>query len=735
MSDTVVRQPKDAAQSPAVRWVLILVTVTFALSLLYAIQYYLGGPIRLSVVSPFGGLSVSGNGALVAAGAQDGRVFVWEVPSDLRTTVPADFDISTEPRWPVQVLRGHRSAIVQVAFAPDQPTLVTVDRAGQVRRWQPAIDTRSEVLVSLDDGELVDADLSPDLERLAAVDAEGVVHIWDLKEGVRIQEIDAGDEASNAVAISDDGMLVAAANGANIGVWDVESGALVQTMEGRWKDPETEDTWLGHDETVTALAFSPDAALLASGSADTTIMFWNVETGEVQWPSEGHWAAVTTLTFDPTGDYILTGGRDNKVRTIRVAGGKSTATYEGHLSPVRIAIYGPLEGTLLSAGNDGTVRLWESTNQKLLHIEWSRYGFQPTWGAVLAAWLLLSGVSGLVALWGLRSYRTWSHLFALLLYLVGPIIVIGLPLFEVLSYPLQLGTKLSIAWPLIGLGLWYIFLLVMLMREPVLVCYEAPHKASLSQQLVISQRTARTRLGVFGLAVWIGLLVVLYSVLRRFNLDIAFMGHFLPFIMGGAGLTVLVSALSILLAVVLALLGALGRLSNNPIPNGIASFYISLIRGTPLLVQIFIWYLGLPQLGIILRPLAAGILALGVNYGAYMTETFRAGIQAISKGQREAAQALGMTSSQTFRRIIIPQAFRIVIPPIGNDFIAMMKDSSLVYLMGVWELTFRAQKIGRQNFRTMETFIIAAAFYWLLTVIFQFLQGKLEDYMARSERR
>ena len=186
---------------------------------------------------------------------------------------------------------------------------------------------------------------------------------------------------------------------------------------------------------------------------------------------------------------------------------------------------------------------------------------------------------------------------------------------------------------------------------------------------------------------------------------------------------------------ILALLGALGRLSKNAVANGISGFYISLIRGTPLLVQIFIWYLGLPQLGIILRPLAAGVLALGVNYGAYMTETFRAGIQAISKGQREAAQALGMTSPQTFRRIIIPQAFRIVIPPIGNDFIAMMKDSSLVYLMGVWELTFRAQKIGRQNFRTMETFIIAAAFYWILTVVFQFLQGKLEERLARSERR
>ena len=159
------------------------------------------------------------------------------------------------------------------------------------------------------------------------------------------------------------------------------------------------------------------------------------------------------------------------------------------------------------------------------------------------------------------------------------------------------------------------------------------------------------------------------------------------------------------------------------------------IRGTPLLVQIYIWYLGLPRLNIVLDAVVAGVLALGVNYGAYMTEIFRAGIQAIGKGQHEAAAALGMSRAQTLRKIVLPQAFRIVIPPIGNEFIAMMKDSSLVSVMAVWELTYRAQKIGRQYFRNMETFIIAAAFYWILTVVFQALQGRLEEYMARGERR
>jgi polar amino acid transport system permease protein len=229
--------------------------------------------------------------------------------------------------------------------------------------------------------------------------------------------------------------------------------------------------------------------------------------------------------------------------------------------------------------------------------------------------------------------------------------------------------------------------------------------------------------------------VILFSILRRFNLDISFMGSWLGFIMQGSFITFYVSALSILLAIVLALLGALGRLSKSPIASAASGFYISLIRGTPLLVQIYIWYLGLPRLDIVLDPRVAGILALGVNYGAYMTEIFRAGIQAVSLGQREAAQALGMTGGQTFRRIILPQAFRIVIPPIGNEFIAMMKDSSLVSVMAVQELTWRANKVGRQYFRGMETFIIAALFYWILTVIFQLLQGRLEEYMARGERR
>ena len=145
-----------------------------------------------------------------------------------------------------------------------------------------------------------------------------------------------------------------------------------------------------------------------------------------------------------------------------------------------------------------------------------------------------------------------------------------------------------------------------------------------------------------------------------------------------------------------ALLGAIGRLSNSAIANAIASFYVSFFRGTPLLLQLLFWYLALPQVGLVFDPIICAVGALGMNYGAYMTEIFRAGIQSISYGQREAAIALGMTPWQVMRRVVLPQAIRIIIPDVGNQFIAMQKDSALVYVMGVWEITYLA-KIGRAH--------------------------------------
>lgn len=231
-------------------------------------------------------------------------------------------------------------------------------------------------------------------------------------------------------------------------------------------------------------------------------------------------------------------------------------------------------------------------------------------------------------------------------------------------------------------------------------------------------------------AVLIG--VVLWAVARDF--DVLFLATWWQFILGGAWLTIVLAVCSIILATGLAVLGALGRLSRNPIVNGAASLYVSLVRGTPLLVQIFFWFYALAETGIVLEPLHAGIVALGVNYGAYLTEIFRAGIQAVPRGQREAAEALGMTESLLMRRIVLPQAVRIVIPPIGNEFIAMLKDTALVSIISIQELLWKAQAAGRPNVRILEAIVFAAAVYWVLTIVFSFFQERLERRLARGDR-
>lgn len=219
------------------------------------------------------------------------------------------------------------------------------------------------------------------------------------------------------------------------------------------------------------------------------------------------------------------------------------------------------------------------------------------------------------------------------------------------------------------------------------------------------------------------------------KLDTEFMQKNIVFIGSGLSETLLVSILSISLAIVLALLAALGRLSTFPPIFAISTFYVSLIRGTPLYLQIFFFFLALPQLGIVLSGLMAGVLALGLNYGAYMSETFRAALSSVGKGQREAATALGMTPLQTMRRVILPQALRFAIPPMGNDFISMTKDSSLVAATGfVHEVMWRATKVGRAQFNNLEALLMAAIFYWLMTLILTFFQTRLEARLARGDR-
>jgi polar amino acid transport system permease protein len=269
------------------------------------------------------------------------------------------------------------------------------------------------------------------------------------------------------------------------------------------------------------------------------------------------------------------------------------------------------------------------------------------------------------------------------------------------------------------------------------------------QELLREARRSERRQRVQVAAVWVALFVLLGLLLLLLRVDFPYLLEHQGFVLLGLATTLQVSLLSIVAATLLAFIAALGRLAANPIAQGVSGFYISLLRGTPLLVQIYIIYLGLPQIGqqikalgfpavgelLILSAFASGVLALSLNYGAYMTEIFRAGIQAIPHGQVEAAAALGMTHWQRKRLIILPQALRIVIPPIGNQFIAMQKDSALVSLMGVWEITYRANRFARKDSKFMEMLLLAAAIYWVLTIISEWGQSRLERRLSQTSKR
>ncbi|HKI53390.1 MAG TPA: amino acid ABC transporter permease [Anaerolineales bacterium] len=223
--------------------------------------------------------------------------------------------------------------------------------------------------------------------------------------------------------------------------------------------------------------------------------------------------------------------------------------------------------------------------------------------------------------------------------------------------------------------------------------------------------------------------------IKTIKLDLEFIQNNVVFIAGGIWETLRISFLSIVLATFLALLAALGRLSKFPPFYALSTFYVSLIRGTPLYLQIFFFFLALPQLGILLPGLYAGVIALGLNYGAYMSEIFRAGLSSVGRGQREAAFAIGMTPWQTMKRVILPQALRFAIPPIGNDFIAMTKDSALVSATGfVHEVMWRATRVGRAQFNNLEALIMAAIFYWIMTIILSYVQGIIENRLSKGDR-
>ena len=200
----------------------------------------------------------------------------------------------------------------------------------------------------------------------------------------------------------------------------------------------------------------------------------------------------------------------------------------------------------------------------------------------------------------------------------------------------------------------------------------------------------------------------------------------------GAALTLFLCVCSIVASSLLGFITALARLSKSAVAFGIASFYTSFFRGTPLLIQILLIYLGLPQLGIVPGAIVAGIIALSLNYGAYLSEIFRAGILGVDHGQREASLALGMRETVIFWRITLPQAMRTIIPPATNQFISMLKDSSLISVMGVWEVMFLAQSYGRSSYRYIEMLTTAAIIYWLMSIGLELIQAKMERHYGKA---
>jgi polar amino acid transport system permease protein len=207
--------------------------------------------------------------------------------------------------------------------------------------------------------------------------------------------------------------------------------------------------------------------------------------------------------------------------------------------------------------------------------------------------------------------------------------------------------------------------------------------------------------------------------------------EFLPILAQGLRLTVIVTIGSLALSTVLGLVWALMRVSGIPVLAGIAKTFVNVIRGIPIIVQLFYIYFVLPDFGISLTAVQAAIIGLGVAYSAYHSENFRAGIEAIDRGQLEAAQSIGMGWTLTMRRVILPQAFKIVLPPYGNIMIMMLKDSSQASTITVAELALQGRLIASSTFQNTTVFTLVAALYLCMSLPLIWIVGRLEAKFGR----
>lgn len=220
------------------------------------------------------------------------------------------------------------------------------------------------------------------------------------------------------------------------------------------------------------------------------------------------------------------------------------------------------------------------------------------------------------------------------------------------------------------------------------------------------------------------------GVEKFFLTIIKFMPKFLP----GVGNTLLLSVLSILLGTIIGLLVVMLKLSKKKLLVWISNFYVTIIRGTPLLLQLYFIFFGLPDMGIMIDRFPSAVLGLAIHSGAYISEIFRGSIESIDYGQREAAKAIGMTNIQSMRRVILPQAFKRSVPALGNQFIISIKDSSLASVITITETILLARQFAAATFNVFPIYTIAAVYYLIITMGLSKILQKVEIRLKVNER-
>ena len=208
-----------------------------------------------------------------------------------------------------------------------------------------------------------------------------------------------------------------------------------------------------------------------------------------------------------------------------------------------------------------------------------------------------------------------------------------------------------------------------------------------------------------------------------------------PLMLKGAGWTLVLAVTSVVFGALVGALVALVRLAKIPLLAALAALYVSGFRGTPLLVQLFVIYFGLPSIGVQFDPITAGILGLSLNVGAYLSETLRGAINGVAHGQWDAARSLGLTQMQLMRHVVGPQALRLAVPSLSNSLISLIKDTSLVSVIAVSELMLVTKEVIATTFQPFPLYLAAAAIYWALSASFESLQKKLERRLNRSYLR